>query len=550
MTKKDFNTLVKISIPKPEGDYTVFFITLGQLHDAIVTHPSGNITFRIGDELLSVERSKIIEYYNSAKQQIISAKSTIPAQLKDYLIDLSSSKKSVQEEKISSRDEEIEKLWSCMLLKQKSNAILVGEHGVGKTTMFLEVVRQLKTGEAPSQIANCKVIKLNTSKLLKIRYDFSMKHVISAIIKYLMENKNNIIFYVDDLLTMKYDIYLTQLLIIILKKLNVKFVASITYENYEDYFEEDDIICKYLNPIYLDEPDVEDIYDIILSKVLKLQKSYGITISEEMINFAIFTGYHLSSSNSANPESTIDVINFAFADAKRNNSKEICKKNILGYYFINFKLEKKAENTEKIITAYHEVGHYLVTRYSENIRSYKNAFVSILPFENALGLTASYKVIGKQLTFDKEFFIDEIANALGGRAGEEMYTNKYSSGALSDLNMASEMAAQVIMYYVLSSREDDKNKCYIAGEMHELLTDEIKNEINTEVTDLIKEGYKRATKIIHEHKELHEKIVSKLLEERVLMGTELDEICKEFEENPKNKTCKKEEKTEIKSISS
>ena len=545
MTKKDLNFLVEVRIPKSEGDDTVFFVTLGQLHDAIVAHPSGNITFRIGDELLQMERSNVIEIYNLAKQQLINAKSVIPVQLKDYLIDLSASKKSAQTEKISSRDEEIEKLWSCMLLKQKSNAILVGEHGVGKTTMFLEVVRQLKTGEAPSQIASCKIIQLNTSKLLKIKSDFSMKCVISAIIKYLKENKNNIILYVDDLLTMKYDIYLAQLLIIILKKLNVKFVASITYENYENYFEEDDTICKYLNPIYLDEPDIEDIYNIILSKVLKLQKKYGVTISEEMINFAIFTGCHLSSSNSANPESTIDVINFAFADAKRNNSKEVCKKNILRYYFINFKLEKKAENTEKIITAYHEVGHYLVTRYSENIRSYKNAFVSILPFENALGLTASSEVIGKQLTFDKEFFIDEIANALGGRVGEEMYTNKYSSGALSDLDMANTMAAQVIMSYGLSDRENEKNKSYtVAGTYVKeyLLTDEIKNEINAEITDLIKEGYKRATKIIHEHKELHEKIVSKLLEEGILMGSELDEICKEFEENPKNKTCKKEEK--------
>lgn len=424
MTKKDLNFLVKVHIQKSEGDDTVISITLGQLHDIIVAHPSGNITFKIGDELLSIERSQVIEIYNFAKQQLINAKNTVPVRLKDYLIDVSSSKKSTQTEKISSRDEEIEKLWSCMLLKKKNNAILVGEHGVGKTTMLLEVVRQLKTGEAPSQITSCKVIQLNTSKLLKIRSDFSMKHVISAIIKYLLENKNNIILYVDDLLSMKYDIYLALLLIIILKKLNVKFVASITYENYEDYFEKDDTICKYLNPIYLEEPDVEDIYDIIFSRVLKLQKKYGVTISEEMINFSIFTGYHLSSSNSANPESTIDVINFAFADAKRNNSKEVCKKNILRYYFINFKLEKKAENTEKIITAYHEVGHYLVTRYSENIRSYKNAFVSILPFENTLGLTASYEVIGKQLTFDKEFFIDEIADALGGRVGEEMYTNK------------------------------------------------------------------------------------------------------------------------------
>ena len=545
MTKKDLNFLVKVSIPKSEGDDTVFFVTLGQLYDAIVSHPSGKITFKIGDELLPIERSKVIEIYNLAKQQLISSKNKIPVQLKNYLIDLSASNKSEQTEKISSRDEEIEKLWSCMLLKKKNNAILVGEHGVGKTTMLLEVVRQLKAGDAPKQIAYCKIIQLNTSKLLKINSDYSMKRVISAIVKYLKENKNNLIIYVDDLLTMKYDIYLEQLLIIILKKFNVKLVASITYENYEDYFEEDDTICKYLNPIYLDEPDIEDIYNIILSKVLNLQKKYGVTILEEMINFAIFTGYHLSSSNSANPESTIDVINFAFADAKRNNSKEVCKKNILRYYFINFKLEKKAENAEKIITAYHEVGHYLVTRYSENIRSYKNAFVSILPFEDSLGLTASYEDIGKQLTFDKDYFIDEIASLLGGRVGEEMYTNKYSSGAVSDLDMASTMAEQVIMSYGLSDRENEKNKSYtIAGTYVKdfLLTDDIKKEINDEITELIKKGYDRATKIIHNHKELHEKIVSKLLEEGILIGTELDEICKEFEESQKNETWEKEEK--------
>ena len=545
MTKKDLNFLVEVHIPKTsKEEEIVFFVTLGQLRNAIKTHPSGDITFEVGEKLIPIKRSKVIKIYNLAKQQLINAKSTVPVRLKEYLFDLSASKKSAQVEKISSRDEEIEKLWSCMLLKKKNNAIIVGDHGVGKTTMVLEVVRQLKSGEAPSKVASCKVIRLNTSKLLKIRTDFSMKNVISLIVKYLMENKDNIILYVDDLLTMKYDIYLAELLIIILR-LGVKFIASVTYESYEDYFEEDDTICKYLNPIYLDEPDIEDIYDIILSKVLKLQKSYGVTISEEMINFAILTGCHLSSSNSANPESTIDVINFAFADAKRNNCKEVSKKNILGYYFINFKLEKKAENTEKIITAYHEVGHYLVTRYSKNIRSYKNAFVSILPFEDALGLTASYEDVGKQLTFDKEYFIDEIASLLGGRVGEEMYTNKYSSGALSDLDMASTMAEQVIMSYGLSNRESEKNKSYTVSGIYVkdfLLTDDIKNEINAEITELIKDGYDRATKIIHEHKKLHEQIVSKLLKEGILTGIELDEICKEFEESKKNETYEKEEK--------
>lgn len=99
--------MVKVHIQKSEGDDTVISITLGQLHDIIVAHPSGNITFKIGDELLSIERSQVIEIYNFAKQQLINAKNTVPVRLKDYLIDVSSSKKSTQTEKISSRDERL-----------------------------------------------------------------------------------------------------------------------------------------------------------------------------------------------------------------------------------------------------------------------------------------------------------------------------------------------------------------------------------------------------------------------------------------------------------
>ena len=66
--------------------------------------------------------------------------------------------------------------------------------------------------------------------------------------------------------------------------------------------------------------------------------------------------------------------------------------------------------------------------------------------------------------------------------------------------------------------------------------------LNYFITELIKKGYDRATKIIHNHKELHEKIVSKLLEEGILIGTELDKICKEFEENQKIKHAKRRKK--------
>ena len=162
-----------------------------------------------------------------------------------------------------------------------------------------------------------------------------------------------------------------------------------------------------------------------------------------MIRFAILTGLHLSSSNSSNPESTLDIINFALADAKRKEQKEVIKLNILSYYYIDFKLAKRTNEDEKWITAYHEVGHYLVSQMSDNIRNFKNAFVSILPIEGALGLTANYWDSGKQLTCSKDYYIDEIAFSLGGRVGEAIYTSKFSSGAQQDLISANAMAEKL-----------------------------------------------------------------------------------------------------------
>lgn len=138
---------------------------------------------------------------------------------------------------------------------------------------------------------------------------------------------------------------------------------------------------KYLNPILLEEPDLEEIYPILKDQIDLLKKEYKIKISEKMIRFAVLTGYELSSSSSANPESTLDIINFALADAKRKGQKEVLKSNILSYYYIDFKLAKKTSEAEKWITAYHEAGHYLVSKMSPNIKNFKNAFVSILPIE-------------------------------------------------------------------------------------------------------------------------------------------------------------------------
>lgn len=525
--------IVTIFVPKTEStEEMAFNISLSRLVSELKTAIENNqkeIIFTIGKRNLSLETKKVKQIIREAKRQL-DCKITIPKYLNKYVSELSN----LSGKKLSARDEEIEKLWTCLCSRQKSNAILVGEHGVGKTTMAMEIVRQISLNECPKQFTGYNVFQINTLELLELAGQsmFRYKYILNGLLEFIEINRNSIILYIDDLIHVKCEVGLMKCFLVFIKKYNVKIISSISYEDFQNYFINDLSSMKYLNPILLEEPDLEEIYPILKDQIDMLQKEYRVNISEKMIRFAILTGYELSSSNSANPESTLDIINFALADAKRKGQKEVLKNNILSYYYIDFKLAKKTSETEKWITAYHEAGHCLVSKMSPNIKNFKNAFVSILPIEGALGLTASYIDFGKQLTFSKEYYIDEIAFSLGGRVGEAIYTKEFSSGAQSDLESANTMAEQLVLSFGLSSIEGEQNKSYMIGNYIKdfLLTDELRLKINKEITDIINEAYSRAEEIIKENKDLFEEIVKKLVSDGVLMGDELEEICMKYAE--------------------
>ena len=148
-------------------------------------------------------------------------------------------------------------------------------------------------------------------------------------------------------------------------------------------------------------------------------------------------------------------------------------------------------------------------------------------------MPAGYWDEGKYMTFDKKYFIDSIALDLGGRVGEELITNQYSSAAAKDIEDANRTAENVIMRYGLSDLEDEKNKSYITGGYVKdfLLTDKLRNQINTEISKLMKESYERAETLINQNREAFDEIVKRLLEEGILMGDELDEICEKYSKN-------------------
>lgn len=537
MKRRD-SRIVTITIPKTESSEEIsFYISLSSLQALLKQAIENNyetVEFNLKNQTvnLSIEQVKLL-----VKQARIhfASQIVIPKGLQKYVRNLSKAISNSSLEKLSARDEEIEKIWTCLYSKQKSNAILVGEPGVGKTTLALEVARQIAIKECPKELSRYSILEINMLKLLELAQIsiFMYERVLRNLLEFIKANDKKVILYIDNLLYVKFEAALLKCFLSFIKLYNVKIIASISVQDFENFFVTDASLMKYLNPILLDEPEVEDIYPMLKTRIDKMQKAYGVRISEKMIRFAILTGLHLSSSNSSNPESTLDIINFALADAKRKNQKEIEKLNILSYYYIDFKLAKKTNEDERWITAYHEAGHYLVSKMSVNMKNFKNAFVSILPIEGALGLTASYNDFGQQLTFSKEYYIDEIAFSLGGRVGEAIYTNTFSSGAQADLISANAMAEKLVLSYGLSDMQGEQNKSYMIGNYVKdfLLTDEFRLKINNEISKIIEEAYKRAEDIINKNRELLEEIVQRLIEDGILMGDELEEICEKHQEH-------------------
>ena len=371
---------------------------------------------------------------------------------------------------------------------------------------------------------------IRLENLFKIKSEFVFERIINEIVEFLNENKDNIILYVDKAIYLR---YLINILYLCLKKYNIPFITTSSEENFEDYFYYDQSIAKYINCIYVVEPEYEEIEPMIRRRIKRLEKEHGIKISKEMINFGIYTS-NLSDSVSANPGNVINIFERAFLEAKRKDKNEIDKKSILKCYNTLLKEYEKTPEEAKIATAYHETGHYILAMKSEHFKDIKISCVSNLPMNWWAGVTMSYNNLEEYVVHSKDYFIDYIAFLLGGRTAEKKFTKLNSVGASNDLERANDIAKAMVMAWGFSEHEHNKNRQYNLKDYY-ILPEKQKLLINKEIQDIIDEGTKRAEEVINENEGLLKLIAEKLLEEEILTGEQLKVICDEYE---KNKNCK------------
>jgi cell division protease FtsH len=274
---------------------------------------------------------------------------------------------------------------------------------------------------------------------------------------------------------------------------------------------------RFDRQIYLDLPDLEErkaIFKVHL-KPLKLDP-------EVAVEFLARQTPGFSGADIAN------VCNESALIAARKNKEIIQKQDFMDAIDrIIGGLEKRSKIIsahEKKVIAYHESGHAAVSWLLEH--AHPLVKVTIVPRGKALG-AAWYLPEERQITTFEQMF-DEITSALGGRASEEVFFGKVSTGALNDLEKVTKQSYAMVVYFGLNKRIGNISYYDSTGQseftFQKPYSEKTAEVIDKEVKEIVESAYERAKKLITGHKEQLEKLSLVLLEKEVIFREDLEHI--------------------------
>ncbi|WP_234983084.1 ATP-dependent zinc metalloprotease FtsH [Bacteroides bouchesdurhonensis] len=220
-----------------------------------------------------------------------------------------------------------------------------------------------------------------------------------------------------------------------------------------------------------------------------------------------------------------NVCNEAALIAARHGKKFVGKQDFLDAVDrIIGGLEKKTKITteaERRSIALHEAGHASISWLLE----YANPLikVTIVPRGRALG-AAWYLPEERQIT-TKEQMLDEMCATLGGRAAEDLFIGRISTGAMNDLERVTKQAYGMIAYLGMS--EKLPNLCYYNNDEYSFnrpYSEKTAELIDEEVKKMVNEQYERAKKILSEHKEGHNELAQLLIDKEVIFAEDVERI--------------------------
>ncbi len=273
--------------------------------------------------------------------------------LKKYARDLTDLARKGKLDPVIGRDEEIRRIIQVLSRRTKNNPVVIGEPGVGKTALAEGLAQRITSGDVPQSLKDKKVVALDMGALVagaKFRGEFEDR--LKAVLKEIEEAQGKVILFIDELHTVvgagaaEGAIDASNMLKPALARGDLRCVGATTLSEYRKHIEKDPALERRFQPVYLQEPNVEDTISILRGLKERYEVHHGVRIKDSaLVAAAVLSNRYIS--DRFLPDKAIDLIDESASKLKMEIDSMPSELDELERKLRQYEIEKQAVMKEK-----------------------------------------------------------------------------------------------------------------------------------------------------------------------------------------------------------